>query len=264
MQNLVSHFEAFLERIPLEKYRKDLLHIKIVEQDLPKDLNPLADIYSTYWVEEVKDLPDYEEFFEAWWQKHLKPIDEFIKKYFWGCSYEFVRLGFKARLYRTFISVLTQFHFCYSWKSFCSAPLKTSAELDMKGIDAVVEYEGCPVALQVKKETYRPEASGSGRFVRREWNVCMMIEIPYTITAPEDWKKQLERARREDTRRRYAQFLWLAENLQKWLENGFVVFQPTYPQLVEQYIAREKPILSSDATRIVPWDILLDSLRESL
>jgi len=65
MQNLVSHFEAFLERIPLEKYRKDLLHIKIVEQDLPKDLNPLADIYGIYWVEEVKDLPDYEEFFEA-------------------------------------------------------------------------------------------------------------------------------------------------------------------------------------------------------
>jgi len=262
MQNLLSHFEAFLKRIPLDSYRKDLLHIKIVEQDLPKDLNPLPDIYSIYWIEEVKELPDYEEFFEAWWQNHLKPIDEFVKKYFWGCSYEFVRLGFKARLYRTFISVLTQFHFCYSWKSFCSASLNASAELDMKGIDAVVEYEGCSVALQVKKETYRPEASGSGRFARRGWNVCMAIEIPYTITNPEDWRKKEKRAKREDTRRRYAQFLWLAENLQKWLENGFVAFQPTYPQLVEQYIARERANLSPGTTRVVSWDILLDSLRE--
>lgn len=117
-------FERFLESIPLRKYEEELKPIKTVEQDLKiagHDLNPLPLIYNLYW-ENRRDFPDFEEFFETYWKEHLPGIDEFIGKYFWGCSRDFVRLGFKARLYMTWTSVLTQFHFAYLWKEVCKSP----------------------------------------------------------------------------------------------------------------------------------------------
>lgn len=90
---LLTEFETFLETIPLEKYREELLPVKTVEQDLPRDLNPLPDIYRHYWTDTSKRFPDYESFFEQWWREHLASIDEFVRQYFWGCSYDFVRLG---------------------------------------------------------------------------------------------------------------------------------------------------------------------------
>ncbi len=106
---MLAQFEEFLATIPLDQYRQNLMPMKTVEQDLPRDLNPLPDIYKYYWVHSVpaNGFLDYESFFTEWWQEHLAPLDRFVQQYFWGCSYDFVRTGFKARLYRTLISVLT-------------------------------------------------------------------------------------------------------------------------------------------------------------
>ncbi len=80
--SLLNDFEAFLSSIPLEKYRTELLPIKTVEQDLPRELNPLSDIYRVYWVEEGRVFPPYDEFFDRWWADHLEPLDRFISQYF--------------------------------------------------------------------------------------------------------------------------------------------------------------------------------------
>ncbi|MCS7265172.1 MAG: TaqI family restriction endonuclease [Armatimonadetes bacterium] len=157
--------------MPLEQYRKELVPVKTVEQDLPKDLKPLSAIYANYWLPQTAEFPNYEDFFRTWWTEHLKPMDAFIRKCFWGCSYEFVYLGFKACIYRTLISVLTQFHFAYSWLAYCQLPLEASAELDMQGIDDLLTVGETKFVLQVKKETYRAEARESGRFTRRKLQI---------------------------------------------------------------------------------------------
>jgi len=236
---ILEKFEAFLETIPLADYRTELEPVKTVEQDLPKELNPLPAIYAKYWTSAPIEFPNFEDFFREWWTDHLHPLDAFIRKYFWGCSYEFVYLGFKARLYRTLISVLTQFHFSYSWLAYCGLPLEASADLDMKGIDALVHCREKTVALQIKKETYRAEARERGRFARRKISVTFMVEIPYTIVSPDEWQQRVEKSRKEETRKRYELFALLAEKLQRWLPNGFVVFQPDYPRLVEHLIQEE-------------------------
>ncbi len=232
-QDLLRAFEEFLTTIPLERYRQELMPVKTVEQDLPKALNPLPSLYATYWTEVHKPFPDYDQFFRDWWRSHLEPLDDFIRQYFWGCSRDFVYLGFKARLYRTFISVLTQFHFAYAWKAHCSLPLEASAELDMNGIDALVRCDALHIALQVKKETYRAEARERGRFARRQQKVDLVVEVPYTVTPAGEWRKRLERAKTPKTHEQYRLFTFLAERLQRWLPNGFVVFEPDYPRLVE-------------------------------
>lgn len=235
-KEVLEKFEAFLATIPLGDYRKELEPVKTVEQDLPKELNPLPAIYASYWVTEPVDFPDYETFFRTWWTEHLRPLDAFIRKYFWGCSYEFVYLGFKARIYRTLISVLTQFHFAYSWLTHCELPLEASAELDMAGVDALVQCGDKKIALQVKKETYRAEARERGRFARRKVFVDFTVEVPYTIVPPDEWQKRIQKARKDERIEQYKIFAWLAEHFQRWLPNDFVVFQPDYPLFVERMI----------------------------
>lgn len=233
MEEVLHKFEEFLSSIPLSRYRDELLNVKTVEQDLPKSLNPLPAIYGTYWTNRVQEFPQYEKFFSDWWESNLKQIDKFVQKYFWGCSWEFVRTGFKARLYRTFVSVLTQFHFCYSWLTYCRHPLEASWELDMKGVDAVIKTDRQSVALQIKKETYRAEAEVGKRFARKKKEYTLVLEIPYTLTYPEEWLRRSSRARSEVRREHAELFYFCASKLQRWLENGFVVFRPEYPIHVE-------------------------------
>ncbi|MEM3147208.1 MAG: TaqI family restriction endonuclease [Archaeoglobaceae archaeon] len=246
----LERFEAFLSTIPLERYREELVPIKTVEQDLPKDLNPLPSIYASYWLPETAKFPDYEEFFNKWWTEHLKPLDAFIRKYFWGCSHEFVYLGFKARIYRTLVSVLTQFHFSYSWLAYCTLPLEASAELDMQGIDALVTVRNVKVALQVKKETYRTEAREGGRFARRKVQTQLVLEVPYTITRYDEWQRRAMKARTDETKEQARLFALLAEKFQQWLPNGFVIFQPDYPCLIEQIILES---IQQDRQGVIGW-----------
>ncbi|MGQ9729089.1 MAG: TaqI family restriction endonuclease, partial [Candidatus Fervidibacter sp.] len=159
--------------------------------------------------------------------------DAFIRNYFWGCSHAFVCLGFKARIYRTLISVLTQFHFSYTWLAYCRLPLEASADLDMRGIDALVHHDEWTVALQIKKETYRAEARERGRFAHRVLHANFTVSVPYTLTKPDEWQRRIERARNPERRRQYELLAMLAVKFQRWLPNGFVVFQPAYPRLTE-------------------------------
>lgn len=235
-RDILQRFEEFLASIPLERYREELLPVKTVEQDLPRSLNPLPAIYEAYWSDNPQKFPTYEQFFNSWWESNLVALDDFVRKYFWGCSWEFVRKGFKARLYRTVVSVLTQFHFRYSWKAYCEASLEASSELDTAGVDAEVNVAGTRAALQVKKETYRAEAGGEGRFARRKHPYPLVVEVPYTLTLPEEWQRRAERARSSTRASQARLFHFCALRLQRWLPNGFVVFKPEYPIAVERYI----------------------------
>lgn len=260
---VLKAFENFLAQVPMETYRQALMPIKTVEQDLPKALNPLPAIYDAYWTSEPRDFLPYDDFFEKWWQDHKKPLEAFIRKYFWGCCHEFVYQGFKARIYRTWVSVLTQFHFAYLWRTYVVfPPLKASAEWDMQGIDAVVEYaeENVRVGLQVKKVSYRYEARGPSRFARRKHQVHLVVEVPYTVTPAKTWQQRASRARKPHTKQQAEMFAWLATHLQRWFPNGFVVFQPKYPLLVKRLI-REQARFGREEIR---WHETLTFARDHL
>ena len=183
MEKQSEKFENFLREIDIQKYAY-LRPIKTVEQDLPKELLPLEIFYQYYW--DTTDFKDYDEIFEIYCSEKLNPyIYEFIKKYFYGCSLQFVEEGFRARLYRIWMSILTQFHFQYLWNALFVEKLISSAELDMMGIDAIVELNNTKVAIQVKKVSYRREASDR-RFTRRQQtHADIIVAVSYThLTLP--------------------------------------------------------------------------------
>ncbi len=92
----LNKFESFLKKINVTEY-VHLRQIKTVEQDLPKELLPLEIFYRYYWT--ITDFKDFNEIFTIYWSEKLNPyIYEFIKKYFYGCSLQFVEEGFRARI----------------------------------------------------------------------------------------------------------------------------------------------------------------------
>ena len=44
-------YREFLQNIPLDKFREEYIEVKWVEQDLPKEILPLASIFRNYWDE---------------------------------------------------------------------------------------------------------------------------------------------------------------------------------------------------------------------
>ncbi|RTI13152.1 restriction endonuclease [Thermus scotoductus] len=248
-QNALEAFEDFLRGLDLESYGGKYRSTKTVEQDLPRELNPLPDLYEHYWKPNANHpfFPPFEEFFSQWWDRRLKPLDEFIRKYFWGCSYEFVRLGLEARLYRTAISIWTQFHFCYRWQASCTLSLQAAPELDSQGIDALIQVRAEHlVGIQIKKESYRKEARGENRFVRKRQIVSALLEIPYTLQTREELQKRANHAKtRKET---YLLWLQVANHLEH-LPNNFVIFRESYVRRIEDFLQRNATL-----TGLIPWE----------
>jgi hypothetical protein len=250
----LKKFESFLREINIQKYAH-LRQIKTVEQDLPKELLPLEIFYLYYW--ETTNFKDYDEVFKIYWSEKLNPyIYRFVKKYFYGCSLQFVEEGFKARLYRIWMSILTQFHFQYLWNTLFEEKLISSAELDTLGIDAIVKFKDIKVAIQVKKVSYRREASDR-RFTRRQQTYAdIIVEIPYLVIDMEELKNKLKNPRvRKSTKSKCQNALSVFNKNFIRLDNGFVIFRKEYLKRIYQVIL-EKIKITEKGSKITYKEFL--------
>lgn len=238
-ESYLKKYEEFLKTIDLDRYKK-LKEIKTVEQDLPKALNPLPLIYKYYW--EEKKFIDFEKFFQIYWEKNLKDIMRFVKKYFYGCSLQFVEEGFKARLFRTWTSILTQFHFQYLWIDLFPEKLIANAKLDMIGIDSIILFGDKKVGIQIKKISFRREASQRRFTKRQKKEVNILAEIPYLVINEEELIRKLKSKRTKEETKEISRKLLSAfqENFNK-LPNGFVIFKNEYLKHIREVIYKELP-----------------------
>jgi len=223
----LKKFRDFLGSIPLDKYREELKEIKWVEQNLPKEILPLASIFKYYW-EERKFL-EFDVWFETFWREinttpeSKKALEEF-KRYFFNKSLEedgWFKKGFKARMYRTWVSVLTQLDFCYMFEYVCdkegkNLKLECNAELDAKGIDAKVN----DIGFQVAKISQRKEARTVG-------GKKTIITIPYAVFNIEEFERRITSPRVKD-KSGYQKALKSFHKYFILLKNGFVVFNEEY------------------------------------
>ncbi len=260
-KRLHRRFRRFLTQIPLQEYAP-LREIKTVEQDLPRTLNPLPLIYELYWTDNPSRKPPlskYDEFFQRWWDNNLQAIHDFIRSYFYGCCSQFAEEGFRARLFRIWTSLLTQFDFAYLWNAMFSqhAPLEASAEMDMAGLDARVKVQNTYVGIQVKKISYRREAS-QRRFAsrtRKKWQIHFLVEIPYGVDDPSELQSRIQKARTPQTRKKYQKlYNWITRFLER-LPNGFVVFREAYLNWVYQSMMEN---LKNNKPQDLPWNHFLD------
>lgn len=218
-------YRKFLESIPLSKYREELKDIKWVEQDLTMEMLPLEFIFRYYWFE--RKFLNFDEWFEDFWKElNTKPeskqaLKQFKKYFFDKDGNGWFKKGFRARMYRTWVSVLTQLDFCYVFESICfkeskNLILECNAELDARGVDARINNIG----FQIAKISQRKEA----RTVGGKKNV---IIIPYAVFNIEEFRHRLTSPRVKD-KTGYQKALNSFNKYFIRLNNGFIVFKEDY------------------------------------
>ena len=160
----LNSYRRFLESIPLDEFRDKFKDVKWVEQDLYRGLLPQGSIFRHYWHEQ--NFLDFDSWFEDFWGElhsnamSATALKEFKKYFFDKDNDGWFKLGFKARMYRTWTAVLTQLDFCYMLAYVChkqgkNVALEANAELDISGIDLRVG----DLDFEVGKLTQRKEVS---------------------------------------------------------------------------------------------------------
>jgi len=210
---LVDKFENFLKSIDLKAYREKYRPVKLVEMDLPKEIQAIDMLYKVYW--DQKKFLDYDKFYDEYLNFYKKEIEKFRKK-ITMCKKCFYR-GLPARIYRTWASIITQIHAGYVAESiFGDGTVAMSAILDHQG----AIYKNKILNYQVKKATFSRE-------VRKEKETKIkikgqFIDIKYEVPS-EDYFNNPKKKNGE-YKSPYLRFIKNKEL--KRLPNGFVVFTP--------------------------------------
>jgi len=208
-------FASFLKKVDLKDYRRKYRPIKIVEMDLPKDIQAIALLYETYW--NKRELLDFNEFYEVYLKEKKELLETFRKKIMMceKCFY----LGLPARIYRTWASLITQIHAGYVAESvFGDNSVAMSEELDHEGADFQVNYKEHILNYQVKKESMSRE-------IRREKKkkkpiAGEFIDIKYYVPSEDVFENP--KKKNGELKLPYLRFT-NDKNLQRF-DNGFVVF----------------------------------------
>lgn len=213
-----SKFDNFVRQIDLDDYRKKYSHIKIVEMDLPKKIQALKTLYKYYWSEaDIDAIPYFEEYYEMYYEDCKSDIADFrIKTEM--CENCFNK-GLRARIYRTWASVITQIHAGYvAEKIFGIGSVEMNEILDRRGKDFVITYNNKTLPIQVKKETHRPEA----RIIRKQSN--NIITINYCVPKRQDFERPYY-VRTGEIKPQMLDFIQYSDQgiLDRY-SNGFVVF----------------------------------------
>ncbi len=103
MRYTLSEFTNFLNTVRLAEYREKYSQIKIVEMDLPKNIQAIKFLYEVYWDKENKFSKPlmFDEFYDYYYDSCKDKINEFWDKSGFGKDCDCFQKGLKARIYRT-------------------------------------------------------------------------------------------------------------------------------------------------------------------
>ena len=210
----IKEFNKFLKTVPLKNYRKRYSSIKIVEMDLPKDIQAIELLYKVYWDE--KKFISFDDFYKRYLQEKKELLEKFRNKTTM-CKDCFVR-GIEARIYRTWAGLITQIHGGYVAESvFGRGTVSMSRELDSLGADIRVKYKNHILNYQVKKTSFSGVMSRVPlpRKKKNEGeNIDIKYEVPTCLSDPKTKKGEF----------RVPCLRFLEDKRTTAFGNGFVVF----------------------------------------
>jgi hypothetical protein len=110
----------------------------------------------------------------------------------------------------------------------------------MRGIDAIGELNEVKIAFQVKKVSYRKEAS-ERRFTRKQQHYAdVVVEVPYlVIDNPNLEDKITSRKARESPKNKLQKALAIFNKNFVKLNNGFVIFKKEYLEHIREVILKK-------------------------
>ncbi|MGZ9756123.1 TaqI family restriction endonuclease [Mycoplasma sp. 4423] len=242
-------FNEFLESINLDLYRSRYKNIKIMEADMPKEIQALDAIYQVYW--NNNNFLDFDDWYLNYYltDDMKAKILNFNKNHIGLCECCLFK-GIEARIYRTWASIITQIQAGYCCQRvFGKENVFQSSDLDRNGIDILIDYKGVKIGIQIKKETGRKEIRNRISLVRKQSIVNKVIDIYYTVITDEQVEKcKYVKKTKEHNQGDYKDYAYLyglngdSPYLQK-LSNGFVIFTLKYFQEIKDLIDNKVQIL---------------------
>lgn len=232
-------FEDFLKNIDLNEYRQLYSHIKTVEMDLPKDIQALDTIYDVYWNADfnVGDTPlSFDAFYDVYYNRCKVNINNFWAKTGFEKDCSCFPKGLKARIYRTWASLITQIHAGYvAEEVFGKDSVEQSTALDHKGIDILVKYKDNEIKIQIKKESKRPEIS---RMYRAEASSDGYFYIWYVVPSQNYYENPYYKIKAKEGLLRECVKPFVKYNVENGtldrLKNGFVIFNKKEFELIKK------------------------------
>ncbi|MCY4321649.1 MAG: TaqI family restriction endonuclease [Bdellovibrionaceae bacterium] len=209
MKSLLKEFEIFLSSLNLTEYRETYTKYKTVELNLSKRILPLRHIYQEYW-HKYSDWKDYNKFYSFYYSDLKQEIEDFRDKHFF--SKETFRIGFKARIYRTWVSLLTQVQGAYVCAElFGFENVKMNPKNDMLGKDIVIKKGLDEKIIQIKKQSNRQDF--------KRGKIGQYPEVVYQVPPKNKLLKNGEKSKSfKDWESKYS-------NKLKLLPNNFIVFK---------------------------------------
>lgn len=215
---LLNKFEKFLQSVNLVAYREKYRPIKIVEMDLPKEIQAITMLYQVYW--DQKRFLNYDDFYTEYLNKYKTEIEVFRQK-ITMCKKCFYR-GLPARIYRTWASIITQIHAGYVAESvFGEGAVAMSAELDHQGADFQITYKGRVLNYQVKKKSFSGEVRRGKGGVKNQIK-GEFVDINYEVPSSD----YFENSKKKDGKYKLPYLRFIENKELKRFPNGFVVFTP--------------------------------------
>ncbi len=215
---LLEKFEKFSQSVDLKFYRDKYRPIKIVEMDLPKEVQAINMLYKVYW--DQKKFLSFEDFYEEYVNSQKTEIEAFRQK-ITMCKDCFYR-GLPARIYRTWASIITQIHAGYVAESvFGAGTVLMSGELDHQGVDFQVKYRGKILNYQVKKKSFSGEVRRGKGGVKNKIK-GQFIDINYEVPNSD----YFENPKKKDGEYKLPYKRFQENKELKRFPNGFVVFTP--------------------------------------
>jgi hypothetical protein len=221
MNERLNKFDNFVKTINLDGYRKKYSQIKIVEMDLPRNIQALKTIYKYYWSDiNIDNIPDFEKYYDLYYGELKDDIEQFRIKT--EMCKECFNKGLKARIYRTWASIITQIHAGYVAEDvFGNSSIDMNDELDHAGKDFVITYNSKTVPIQIKKESKRPES----RILRQSSkNNGFIVNIKYCVPNANDFKNPRYKKTNEIKPQMLDFIAFSQDGILDRYQNGFVVF----------------------------------------
>jgi len=217
---LVQKLDNFLKSVDLKAYRDKYRPIKIVEMDMPKDVQAIKMLYKVYW--DQKRFLSFEDFYQEYLNSQKTEVESFRKRTIM-CEDCFYR-GLPARIYRTWASIITQIHAGYVAESvFGEGTVAMSEELDHQGADFQVVYKNKILNYQVKKKSFSGEIRRGKGGVKNKIE-GEFIDINYEVPSGD----YFENPKKKDGEYKLPYKRFQENKELKRFPNGFVVFTP-YP-----------------------------------
>ena len=177
----INEIENFLYSFQTDK---KWFHYKELEEDLHGILNPTVVLDSFFKERKYMDLNGFYNIYTKEDISRQKELRELYRSNYSHLTHDEFKTHLKARLYRTLLSVLTEYHAFFFFRKFLGQDaVSRDINLDIQGVDFSLKYLDDTYRIHVYVDTERARELRQYKLENKKSNSIagIHVDLPYSI-----------------------------------------------------------------------------------